>query len=379
MFRTVIIAANDMQLRWMQAIALQHPRLRVEHCRDRYPAPFELQQLMHLALPELVFLDLKILDSALAMAAMIREYSPRTAIIALGDELHPRMLETAGIAVTVSSDRAPDEFGQAVNAALHAMRPIRHKALFCFLPSKAGSGCSTVAINTAIALGAMNRKILVMEADLRSGTMEIALNASGRGSIQSLLQCDEALDQLRWQQVTERLHNVDWLFSSRKAQGRLPEWTDYYELLDFAAPRYDGIVVDLPELINPATAEVVRTSTQIFIVCTQEVLSLKLAEQRREELDDWGVPSDSVRILVNRWHPREFSRQDVETIVKQPIMTTFPNDYPSCRSAIMKGAPVSSDSKLGRAFIDFAKQLDRPDGSEPKGRFARLLSSIAGR
>lgn len=380
MFRTLIIAANDVQMRWMQAIALQHRRLQVEHSRDRYPGIHELQKLISLALPDLVFLDLKQQDAAFAIADMIREYSPRTAIIALGDGMQQRAMESECIAAVVNSDRAPDEFGEAVNHALHTMRPIHHKALFSFLPAKAGSGCSTIAINTAITMSGSNRKILAMEADLRSGTMSIALNARGRGSIQSLLQSDDTLDPLRWGQVIEPLHKVDWLFSNRKAQGRLPEWTDYYHLLDFAAPRYDAIVVDLPELINPATAEIVRTSNQIFIVCTQEVLSLKLAEQRCEELSEWGVPAENVRILVNRWHSREFSRQDVETILKHPIMATFPNDYPSCRAAIMKGAPVSTESKLGTAFVDFARQLDTSDAVDaPRGRFARLLSTIAGR
>lgn len=379
MFRTAIIAANDVQLRWMQGAALQHRRLQVEHCLDHYPTALQVHQLIGVT-PDLVFLDLKQQDLGMNIAAAIREESPRTAIIAVSDSIPARFLKGTAIAAAVASNRVMEELGDAVSHALHAVRPIRHKALYSFIPAKAGNGASTIASNLAIHLAnSLSQKVLVMEADLRSGTLAIALNATPSGSIQSLLHTDEPLDKMRWEQVISRLHNVDWMFSSRKFDGALPDWADYYQLLDFAAPRYDSIVVDLPELINPATSEIVRTSNTIFIVCTQEVLSLKLAEQRSQELSSWGVPSDKIQILANRWHSREFSREDVEGILKQPLTATFPNDYPACRNAIMKGMPVSRDSKLGSAFADFAEQLSAPPGTAPRGRIARFLSSLSGR
>jgi len=45
----------------------------------------------------------------------------------------------------------------------------------------------------------------------------------------------------------------------------LPSWVNYYQMLLFAQKQYDFIVVDLPEVVNPATAELLSVAQRIFI------------------------------------------------------------------------------------------------------------------
>jgi Flp pilus assembly CpaE family ATPase len=120
---------------------------------------------------------------------------------------------------------------------------------------------------------------------------------------------------------------------------------------------YDMVLADLPELVNPATAEIVRSARYIMMVTTQEVLPLKMVERRMRELIEWGVPRDRIKILVNRWHRKEINQQEIEKFLKQPVYATFANDFPTVRRATMDGGPVSGSSGLGGSFQAFAQKL----------------------
>ena len=120
-----------------------------------------------------------------------------------------------------------------------------------------------------------------------------------------------------------------------------------------------------------------RSASSVLLVSTQEVLALKLAEQRRRELDEWKVPSDRLRVLLNRWHKAELGTKDVEQFLGHPVMAAFPNDYPAVRRATMEGRPVPVNTDLGRAFHHFAGQLT--GDSHASGNWLDRLRGLAGR
>ena len=101
-------------------------------------------------------------------------------------------------------------------------------------------------------------------------------------------------------------------------RGRLPSWADYYQLLIVIQKQYEYIVVDLPEVINQATAEFVRNAQAVFIVCQPELASVKLVEMRRIELESCEIPPENVKVLVNRWERRRLPVESVEQAVEGP-------------------------------------------------------------
>src|SRR5919108_396102 len=93
----------------------------------------------------------------------------------------------------------------------------------------------------------------------------------------------------------------------------LPSWVSYHHLLDFAAPRYDHVLIDLPEVTNDATVETVRRAKQVYLVCTPEIPSLGLAPQRLAELTSRSIPAEKIQIVVNRWHAGEIKAAEIES------------------------------------------------------------------
>ena len=150
---------------------------------------------------------------------------------------------------------------------------------------------------------------------------------------------------------------VDFLLSSRSLESSPPEWAHYFRLLNFIRSRYDAILVDLPELVNPATVELVRRSRMVFPVCTPEIPSLKLTQQRCQELEHWQVEMGRVGVLLNRHEKGHPSADEIANLLARPVMKSFPNDYADVKAALGNGSPVAANTRLGRAFDEFAVQL----------------------
>lgn len=360
MFGTVIIGSNAPRLRWIQELSLAVKKLLLVRTYDRYPTPEEAARQFRPIAPTLVLIDMDERDYALALARAIHATCPDTGIIALqktnvGEHYD---VSSTGIVISIPFDAEPHQLERAVAEAVHLVKYSVNPNLISFLPAKAGSGCSTVVMNTAIALGrSFEKNVLVVEADLRSGVLSSALSCPRRGSIQQALLSSHELDAFRWNRYATIHSGVDWLLSDRSAPAVLPDWSHYYALIQFALPRYDCVLVDLPELVNPGTAEIVRSSGRVYVVNTQEMMTLTLANQRFADLASWGIPADRIGVLLNRLENKIPTRLDVERLLEQPVTAAFPNDYVGCQKAISDGVPIAEETELGIAYKQFAAQL----------------------
>ena len=92
-------------------------------------------------------------------------------------------------------------------------------------------------------------------------------------------------------------------------------------------------MVDLPEIVNTATAEVVRRARAVYVVSTPEFASLKLSKQRCQELSGWGVERDGSTHCSIAAHKTDIGPQEAEQILGCPVAATFPNDYKNVRRA----------------------------------------------
>src|SRR5262249_22813385 len=144
-------------------------------------------------------------------------------------------------------------------------------------------------------------------------------------------------------------HGIDLLLADRARP--LPSWAQYYHLLEYARPHYDTIIADLPEMVNEATEEILRRTKFVFVVCTPERLSLKLAQRRCRELENRGVPASRIGIIVNRWHETDVNESDVEQMLEHRVAAILPNDYGSVHGSILNGLLVGRGTELGKTFL----------------------------
>jgi Flp pilus assembly CpaE family ATPase len=150
-------------------------------------------------------------------------------------------------------------------------------------------------------------------------------------------------------------------------------WGDYFQLLKFAEKHYDSIVVDLPEIINDATAEVALAAGKVFVVCTPEILSLKLASLRCQQIQAYGVPREKVHVIVTRWQRDGISAKVVEESLGRPVYATLSNDYNEAQAAILESRLASPASAFGKDCRALSRRINgEPEEVAQKSRFGML-------
>lgn len=283
----------------------------------------------------------------------------------------------AGIADLLSQPFSSLDLEKAAYEALHRDRPVAHRNILAFLPAKAGGGCSVVALNTAGALAnRLHQKVLLLEADRRSGVLGIMLNLNRHSGLPRALAEAASMTAVAWQQQYVEVFGMHVLLADPARRGALPGWADYYQLLHFVQQEYDFLVADLPELVNEASAELVRCARAVFLVCTPEVPSLQMAPQRIEELEGYGVPGDRVHIIVNRQERRGLPVLEIEKLLGRPVFAALPNDYAHVREAIVESRLVAEDSPFGKSCHALARQAGGLSESAPTDAAFGILSKL---
>jgi pilus assembly protein CpaE len=375
MFNTVVVHSSPDKAAVLRAMVAATGQMQILRDFTSVPSPYEMIRVLNAMAPDVVLIDFGMGQEAIQMAAGIAERSPKTAVIGIGATADLAMMATrVGFHALVPANGGIEDLQYAIHEALHCRDGGVETALFSFLPSKAGSGASTVVLNTATALAeSYGKRVLVIDADLRSGILAIMLDVEPSGSLQTVLSDTSQLGQLLWFQCVVPVRGVDYLLSSRSLDTALPEWPQYYQLLNFARQHYDAILVDLPELVNAASVEIVRRSAMVFPVCTPEIPAMRLTQHRCTELRRWDVPEERIGILLNRWHKSDPAPAQITQMLGRPVLKAFPNDYPSVRAAVAAGGSVPLDSKLGNAYVEFAGRLiSEPAGKRHSGLAGRL-------
>lgn len=231
-----------------------------------------------------------------------------------------------------------------------------------------------MALNAAMSMaGALQKKVFVLEADLHSGVMSTLLGVKPRVPLIDVLNKADSLDYSTWTNAIVQANGVDFLLADRAKKTPLPSWMDYHQLLRFASKRYHVLIVDLPEVVNEATAEIVQYARCTFVVCTPELASLKLAEQRLQELAVKNTPADAMKVVLNRWHKSDMKAEEVSELLRRPVYYVIRNDYRAVSRAISGSRAVDANTEVGRELMEFSRKLA---GGETASQGARSKFSF---
>ena len=361
MFRTVVLAPDPEFSKAVERLAFESRHLMVNKTITSFPENgYDVGRVISSYNPEIILIENANVEVTFQVAEKLRAYAQEVAVLALGgrvtDEAE-RRFEAIGASL-LNGAFSQHQFLDAIQKAIHRARQNSFGTLFAFLPGKAGSGSTTVAFNlgTAIAVG-LEKKVFVLEADLHSGVMSTFLDTKPKLPLIDVLQNADNLDYSSWLNSVVSAHSTDFILADRIKKSPLPSWMHYHQLLQFASQRYDAMIVDLPEIVNEATEEIVQYAQWTFVVCTPELASLKLAEQRLEELRAHGATPDRLRVVLNRWHRSDMKPDEVTELLGCPVSFVIKNDYRAISRAIAGGKPLNLDAELGRCFLDFGKKL----------------------
>jgi len=260
-------------------------------------------------------------------------------------------------------------------------------------------GRTTVAINLAVALGAVAPTILV-DADLAHPSVAVCLDTDVTRNLSVLAHGEPATDR-EWERALEQETQPlsvasQWsvvLCGVAKPEMRAAISSRFFtRLLDELRQRYRYVVVDIGVEEPGADGAIHRCvrdhASQVLLVVSADLLGLHAARTALGTLQHrHGQLSDTVTLVINRYDPRyHYGRAEIEWSLGLRSSAVVPHDHRAVQRALAAQQPVLLEprSRAAHALLDLATRLHqgsivlpRPVSTPRKtGWLQRLVPSL---
>jgi pilus assembly protein CpaE len=393
MLKGLIISSDPDLADRFEIAARASKRLGIVRVLDRYPDGVTLSRLLRVTGPQVIFLGSERIEHAPDLLNFIETNAPGMQVVAISRTREAdALLEAmrAGIREFVALPfEAADVLDMIarVSGALDKRPPEYHSTnrVFSFLPSKAGVGASTTAVNVALALARQpGASVALSDFDLNSGMVRFMLKLTNEFSVINAVEHASDMDEALWPQLVTSMSGLDVLHAGRVNPNFRIDGEQIRNLIEFMRRNYDALCFDLSGNLEKYSLEIMQESKRILLVCTPEVPSLHLAKEKFEFLKSLEL-DDRVNIVLNRVSKNSvISAEHIEDILGRPVSISFPNDYHGVHRALTAGRAVEPSSELGRGFVSLANTLAnnapaRPPAAPAKKRFVDFFSVVPNR
>jgi pilus assembly protein CpaE len=358
----------------------------VRRTLNGYPSETELVRTLRANAPDVVFLSFDSLEKANFIVKVLEKEAEGIQVVAIHRAYDPQLLrETmrAGVREFLCDPFEQRLVGESLGQVKELLerKPPSHGAtneMFCFLPSKAGVGTSTVALNVSAALARRpETRVLLSDFDLNSGMMRFMLKLQNEYSVSDAAEHALHLDENLWPPLVTSIDRLDVLHAGRVNPQFRIESAQIRGLVEFMRRNYDALCFDLSGNLERFSVEIMQECKNIMLVCTPEISSLHLARERMYFLRSFDLGS-RVSVVLNRCHKKALLKKtEVEELLGLPVIEMFPNDYHGVNQAIQKGTWVDAGSEMGKQFSAFAETLLAKKTPLPAERKRKFLEFFA--
>jgi pilus assembly protein CpaE len=246
--------------------------------------------------------------------------------------------------------------------------------------AKGGVGTTTIAINAAIALQALGRRVVLVDGNLQFGDhrvfLDLGLDRKGIVDVVSAPSMDADLIKSILQTHES---GIDLLLAPPSPESAdLVTAAHMHQILEILAGMYDYVIVDIDKRLDDLNLMVLDIAETIFAVMTADLSCLKNVRLVLETIGHLGYESNKLKLVLNRSNAfTGINVKSAEGALRRPIELQIVNEYRGAISALNSGAPfmvAKADSVLSRSVLDFAKAVDKPGGQA-----AAQLAPVAGR
>lgn len=354
----------------------------IQQTLDYYPEEAELRRILDVVLPQVVFYDAATnLDAALDTARVLRERAG-VFLVALHRACEPQVLMRlmhVGVREIWQLPYEASTVRQSLDRLNEALReqpgtPGSTRQVIAFLPAKPGSGASTIAVNTALALARVEkRRVLLADLDLQEGIAKFLLKLSPAFTAVDALEKVTELDDTLWSEVVAKADLIDVLISGPVAGQMQYSVGRLRRLIEFVRRAYATTFLDLPGRLDELALEALEECTRILMVCTPDLPTLFLAREKIRYLESRGM-GERIGLLLNRWNKNApLTIADVESVLGLPVQQSIQEDVEQVAQAVLNGGGVEPMSSLGREYNVLAQSLSELTEARPLSPKKRMV------
>ncbi len=252
--------------------------------------------------------------------------------------------------------------------------------IHAYYGAKGGVGTTTIAINAAIALHNLGRRVCLVDGNLQFGDHRVFLDLGlDRKSIADVVSAPTMDADLIRRIVQPHESGVDLLLAPPTPESAdLVTAAHMHQILDLLGGMYDYVIVDIDKRLEDVNLMVLDIAETIFAVMTADLSCLKNVRLVLETIGHLGYEANKLKLVLNRSNAfTGINVKSAEGALKRPIEYQIVNEYRGAISALNTGAPFmlgKADSVLGRSVLDFARAVDK---SGPAA--VAQLAPVAGR
>ena len=351
-------------------------------------------QLAHELSPDVVLMDINMPDiDGIAATEAIRQRSPQVQVIILsvqGDQNYMRRAMLAGARDFLTKPPAGDELISAIRRAGEMSRFERAKGVQAYgttsttgsiiagaqanllsngkiimvYSPKGGTGCTTVAVNLALAMNNEDTRVVLVDGNLQYGDVAVFINEQGKNTI---LELAPRVDELEPEVVSDLLIKHEASGVHVLAAPQRPELAEkisaeqFTKILQYLRRMYAYVVVDTSPLLTDITLSIVDVSDVIVLLTTQEIPAIKNARLFLDLLHTMGVDKARIVFIMNRFDKRiAISPDRVGDNLKQQVAVVIPMDEKVVIPSVNRGVPFMLDNKaqpVARGIFSLAESV----------------------
>jgi pilus assembly protein CpaE len=228
-----------------------------------------------------------------------------------------------------------------------------------FLSAKGGAGCTTAAVNTALALQQTHGDVVLVDfAPIGHASLHLNLRPQFGvlDALQNLHRMDVSLLDGLMTTTKEGLH---LLAGPQQPYPTEPTPGELARLFDLLVNHYRFVVVDASSRLDPTTRLLSDLSNAVLLVAQTDVVSLWSAGRIHTFLEE-GTGRDRLRIILNRYKKIPgFTEEDVQQVTNCKVLWKVPNAFQAVSPAIDHGTPVvlQEGPEISRSYRSLAETL----------------------
>ncbi len=373
-----IIAAENDQQTVLQALVDATNVARTVMATSSYPltSTDPITRKIHAMQPDVVLVDIPIGNPASALRGieLLHQEMPAASVFAIGSMTQAQTIVSAmraGAREYVERPASTTDLLEAFVRLAASQRKSRGEgqqgSVYSIVGAKGGSGATTIAVNTALALQAAHGATALVDLGTLGHTA-LHLNLKPlftvNDAVRNLHRLDHALLESFITQHASGLHVLAGVTTPGSVE---PTTADYARLFEMLTHHYQHVVVDVSSRLDAATRLVCNLSDYVVLVTQTDVASLWSASRMVQYLGEAGG-RDHVRLLFNRYRKIPgFGDREAEAATGAKVIWKIPNQYAAASAAVDAGKPLmdQSSSEIAKAFQGLAAELTRAQ-TQPK-------------
>jgi pilus assembly protein CpaE len=229
---------------------------------------------------------------------------------------------------------------------------------------KGGTGCTTIAVNLALALHNEDTRTTLVDGNFQFGDVAVFINEQGKNTIVDLATRVNELDPeiVEGVMLKHAASGVHVLAApSRPEHSEKVNGDQFAQLIDYLRQMYAYVVIDTTPSLSDITLSAIDKSDVIVLVTTQDIPSIKNARLFLDLLQTIGIERERIVFSMNRYDKRiAITPERIGDNLKQPVAAVIPLDERVVVPAVNRGVPFILENKTqpsARGILSLAESV----------------------